>query len=100
MTSYSSKGGQRGRYIFLKKGSVPLAEPSPKNTSGTRGDGPHPQGTVLYGKKRVRKEIPYDYYMAIYPVTNDQYKEFMLANGYGCQDYWSDEGWAWSRKSK
>jgi formylglycine-generating enzyme required for sulfatase activity len=54
----------------------------------------------LYGKERIRKDIPYDYYMDIYPVTNKQYKEFILANGYGRQDYWSDEGWAWKQENQ
>jgi len=54
----------------------------------------------LYGENRVREEIPRDYYMSIYPVTNDQYKEFMLANGYGSEDYWSNEGWAWKQKKQ
>ena len=59
-----------------------------------------PKGPFLYGEERVREDIPNDFYMAIYPVTNDQYKEFMLANGYGCQDYWSDEGWDWKQEKQ
>ncbi len=57
-----------------------------------------PKGPFLYGKDRVHEEIPNDYYLDIYPVTNDHYKEFMLANGYGSQKYWSDEGWTWKKK--
>ena len=30
-----------------------------------------------------------------YKVTNEQYLEFVLANGYGTREYWSDEGWEW-----
>jgi formylglycine-generating enzyme required for sulfatase activity len=56
-----------------------------------------PKGPFLYGEDRVHEDIPYDYYMDIYPVTNDHYKEFMLANGYDSQNYWSAEGWAWKQ---
>ncbi len=59
-----------------------------------------PKGPFLYGENRVREEIPHDYYMSIYPVTNDQNKEFMLANGYGSEDYWSNEGWAWKQEKQ
>ncbi|MCA9423151.1 MAG: TIR domain-containing protein [Nitrospira sp.] len=46
-----------------------------------------PKGAFLYGEKCVREDMPYDYYMDIYPVTNDQYKAFMLANGYASKNY-------------
>jgi formylglycine-generating enzyme required for sulfatase activity len=59
-----------------------------------------PKGPFLYGKKRVREDIPYDYYMGIYPATIDQYKDFMLANGYDSQNYWSEEGWAWKQENQ
>jgi formylglycine-generating enzyme required for sulfatase activity len=58
-----------------------------------------PKGPFLYMGDRVREIIPYDYFMDVYPVTNDHYKEFILANGYGSQDYWSDEGWAWKQEN-
>jgi len=59
-----------------------------------------PKGPFLYGEERVREDLPYDYYMDIYPVTNDQYKAFMLANGYGSQKFWSEEGWAWKQECR
>jgi formylglycine-generating enzyme required for sulfatase activity len=59
-----------------------------------------PKGPFLYGEDRVHEEIPYDYSMDIYPVTNDHYKVFMLANGYGSQNYWSAEGWAWKQENQ
>ncbi len=59
-----------------------------------------PKGPFLYGDKNEKVIIDYDYYMAIYSVTNDQYKEFVLANGYGSQDYWSKEGWAWKQNTQ
>jgi len=58
-----------------------------------------PKGPFLYGEDRVHAEIPNDVYMGIYPVTNDQYNEFMLANGYGLKKYWSEEGWAWKQEN-
>ena len=72
------------------------AEGSPVS-EGPEGMVPIHKGPFLYGKDLVHEYIPYDYYMDIYPVTNDQYKEFMLANGYACQEYWSEEGWAWKQ---
>ena len=33
--------------------------------------------------------------MDIFPVTNEKYTEFILADGYGNQSYWSDAGWTW-----
>jgi len=58
-----------------------------------------PKGPFLYGADRVREDIPYDYWLDIYPVTNEQFREFMLANGYGTRSYWSDEGWAWKEEN-
>lgn len=57
-----------------------------------------PEGPFLYGEERIQEDIPYDYLMDIYPVTNEQYKDFMLANGYGSQKFWSKEGWAWKQE--
>ncbi|GJL65125.1 MAG: hypothetical protein NPIRA05_00960 [Nitrospirales bacterium] len=59
-----------------------------------------PKGPFFYGAERDREDIPYDYYMDIFPVTNAQYKEFMLANGYGLQKFWSEEGWAWKQEKQ
>jgi hypothetical protein len=59
-----------------------------------------PKGPFLYGDEGVRQDIPYDYYMDIYPVTNEEYKAFMLANGYGSQKFWSEEGWAWKKQNQ
>lgn len=30
-----------------------------------------------------------------FKVTNEQYLEFILDNGYDTRQYWSDEGWEW-----
>lgn len=59
-----------------------------------------PEGPFLYGEERIQEDIPYDYLMDIYPVTNEQYKDFMLASGYGSQKFWSKEGWAWKQEKQ
>lgn len=57
-----------------------------------------PKGPFLYGEDSDREDIPYDYYIGIYPVTNEQYKEFSLADGYDTKTYWSEEGWKWKEE--
>ncbi len=40
-----------------------------------------------------------NYWIDTYPVTCQQYQEFMMAGGYKNQKYWSDEGWQWLEKN-
>ncbi len=40
-----------------------------------------------------------NYWIDSYPVTCQQYQEFMMAGGYKNQKYWSDEGWQWLEKN-
>jgi formylglycine-generating enzyme required for sulfatase activity len=54
-----------------------------------------PKGPFLYGEKRAREVIDHDYWIDKYPVTNEKYRAFILADGYGNQAYWSVEGWKW-----
>mgnify|MGYP000272676259 CR=1 FL=1 len=54
-----------------------------------------PKGPFLYGEKRVREVIDHDYWIDTYPLTNEKYRAFILADGYGNQAYWSEEGWKW-----
>lgn len=54
-----------------------------------------PKGAFLYGEDRIRETIDYDYWIDKYPVTNEKYRAFILADGYGNQVYWSEEGWKW-----
>jgi len=58
-----------------------------------------PKGPFLYGEKRVREVIDHDYWIDKYPVTNEKYRAFILADGYGNQAYWSEEGWKWKTKN-
>ena len=58
-----------------------------------------PKGPFLYGEKRVREVIDHDYWIDKYPVTNEKYRAFILADGYGNQAYWSEEGWKWKTEN-
>jgi hypothetical protein len=57
-----------------------------------------PKGPFLYGEKRVHEVIAHDYWIDKYPVTNEQYRAFILTDGYGNQAYWSVDGWKWKTK--
>ena len=57
-----------------------------------------PKGPFLYGEKRVHETVDHDYWIDKYPVTNEQYRAFILADGYGKQAYWLSEGWKWKTK--
>jgi formylglycine-generating enzyme required for sulfatase activity len=35
------------------------------------------------------------YYIGRYPVTNEEYAEFIAAGGYGTREYWTEAGWDW-----
>lgn len=54
-----------------------------------------PKGPFLYGDQKTRETIDYDYWIDKYPVTNEKYRVFISAGGYGNQQYWSDDGWKW-----
>jgi len=58
-----------------------------------------PKGPFLFGEKRVRELIDHDYWIDKYPVTNEKYRAFILAEGYGNQACWSPEGWRWKTKN-
>ena len=59
-----------------------------------------PKGPFLFGVVKEHVDIPYDYYIAIYPVTNEEFNEFFLAGAYERSEYWSREGWLLLRKKK
>lgn len=54
-----------------------------------------PKGPFLYGEKKIRERIDYDYWIDKYLVTNEEYCKFISADGYSVQVCWSLEGWAW-----
>ena len=51
-----------------------------------------PKGPFLYGEGRILETIDFDYWIDQYPVTNEKYRGFILADGYGNQAYWSSDG--------
>lgn len=53
------------------------------------------KGPFLYGEKRARAVIEHDYCVDKYPVTNEKYRAFVLADCYENKQYWSDQGWKW-----
>ena len=59
-----------------------------------------PKGSFLYGDEKTREVIDHDYWIDKYLVTNEKYYEFILADGYGNQALWSEEGWKWRAKMK
>ena len=59
-----------------------------------------PKGPFLYGDEKAREVIDQDYWIDKYLVTNEKYYEFILADGYGNQAHWSEEGWKWRAKMK
>lgn len=40
-------------------------------------------------------DLPYDFWIAKYPVTVEQYAVFVKAGGYNEYEYWVSEGWGW-----
>lgn len=58
-----------------------------------------PKGPFLYGDQKIQKEMEHDYWIDQYPVTNEKYGEFLQANGYAEETYWSPEGWQWKTKN-
>jgi len=90
---------QRVSQVTRKPKTRPVRE---KPTRDIREERPQPEGMVLvpkgsflYGDDKKRKTIQYDYWIDIYPVTNEEYREFILRDGYENQAYWSQEGWKW-----
>jgi gamma-glutamyl hercynylcysteine S-oxide synthase len=66
-----------------------------------------PGGTVTLGRRRdsdgfgwcneyseIQEDVD-DFYIDKYPVTNDQFLEFIEAGGYTNRSLWSDDGWLW-----
>ena len=90
---------QISEYVIEPETEPPPLPPEPEPTV-LEGMVLIPKGPFLYGEERGRENISYDYSMDIYPVTNEQYKMFMLANGYGSQEFWSKEGWAWKQENQ
>lgn len=52
-----------------------------------------PGGPFLMGDENVEIEIPYDYWIGQYPVTEAQFKAFTDAGGYEDRQWWTEAGW-------
>ncbi|MCX6581951.1 MAG: SUMF1/EgtB/PvdO family nonheme iron enzyme [Candidatus Aminicenantes bacterium] len=51
-------------------------------------------------EKPVRQIYLDEFMMGKYPVTNQEFRAFIHANGYETKDYWTPEGWKWRQKEK
>jgi formylglycine-generating enzyme required for sulfatase activity len=57
-----------------------------------------PAGPFVMGENPPQElEIPYDYWVARYPVTVAQFGAFVDARGYETPEWWTPTGWAWRR---
>ena len=54
-----------------------------------------PPGQFTFGDEWKKREIPYRFWIAKYPVTNAQYARFMQDGGYRRREFWGEEGWKW-----
>ncbi len=51
------------------------------------------KGKFLYGEEAIEKDIPYDYWIDAFPVTNRQYQEFLQDEGYAEKTKVPPYGW-------
>lgn len=84
---------QISEYVTEAESEPPLPPSEPEPTT-PEGMVLIPKGPFLYGDDRIRENIPHDIWIDVHPVTNAWYTDFILADGYGSQIYWSEEGWA------
>lgn len=53
-----------------------------------------PSGKFFMGEGRDRHEVSLpEYAIGSYPVTNDEFARFIVANGYADSSYWTEAGW-------
>ncbi|HLP61034.1 MAG TPA: SUMF1/EgtB/PvdO family nonheme iron enzyme, partial [Candidatus Deferrimicrobium sp.] len=63
-----------------------------------------PAGDFTRGSKKAKEEQPVrkiyldKFMMGKYPVTNGEFKSFILDGGYNNKDYWTAEGWQWRQE--
>lgn len=61
---------------------------------------PIPAGEFLFGEEKKKTRIDYDYEMDIYPVTNQQFKRFIKADGYRDMAFWGKRGEKWQAEKQ
>lgn len=54
-----------------------------------------PAGEFLYGDNKQKEIIEVPFAIQKYPITNLQFKNFLLDHGYEREELWSKDGWAW-----
>ncbi|CAG1007839.1 gamma-glutamyl hercynylcysteine S-oxide synthase [Anaerolineae bacterium] len=93
---------EAGRIINL----VPGGDPRPGVLDFNIPWGKVPAGKFTFGGDLNKNnlttqqiDLSYDYWIALYPVTYAQYKQFIADNGYTekHRDCWTDAGWQWKR---
>ena len=52
-----------------------------------------PAGPFLMGDEPTQINVPYNYWISQYPVTQAQYQLFVDAGGYENEQWWTDAGW-------
>ena len=57
-----------------------------------------PKGPFLMGDDAVEVDVPYEYWMGVYPVTQAQFQRFAETGGYVEKTWWTDAGWAYIKK--
>lgn len=73
----------------VQKQAIPSAPPAPVGMVKV------PNGPFLYGAKKLRTVVNHDYWIDQYPVTNENYRAFIDANGYEDKQYWTSDAWKW-----
>ena len=65
---------------------------------------PIPAGKFTMGSEQYNWEKPVhqveltEFQMGKYPVTNQEFRAFIVDKGYDMKDYWTSEGWQWRQK--
>ena len=58
-----------------------------------------PAGEFLYGKEKRKENIEKEFWIDVYPMTNSGYRDFILADGYKNEEFWSNKGWEWRKEN-
>ncbi len=59
------------------------------------------RGSSEYSDEKPQREIYLgDFWIGKYPVTNEEFKEFVDDGGYDRKEFWAKEGWQWREEGK
>jgi formylglycine-generating enzyme required for sulfatase activity len=85
--------GARGD-LRIKKDTMVLVK------AGTFMRGSSEDDADAYGDEKPQREIYLDEFMiGKYPVTNEEFKEFVGERGYDMEKFWTREGWRWREEN-